>query len=873
MLTFLRRTIIGILLLTLLLMGGAAFIYFRPNLVIPSVIAQLERQLDCETNLADLDLYEFDLSGFVSFSIDELQLEKCSTVSAERLSATGTLVFSQLVTERQVVIKDLLISDAAVTIDLSKDSKEKDPNETEDKTNDSDTSGEGAFSLRIEQPVVKGIELALVLDGGDRILFDDLHLQTDVLEPGTLMEIALSGTADASFGTQVSASVGETEATVTLTPAQQGRQGFKSVTVVADGNNFTVDSPATDLESKTLTIEYTLESAGSRHELSASGPVVVVSTGRDPLQSPQCEAKFTQTASEQTSDDALATLEANLECDRLQGLLEAQTPELRADVKGTSTAKGLRIEFAKVSIDAEDVDSNLTAQGAYSFGDTTKSQTITLEASPLNLSLLSAVLQPALPPLNGTVDGITKVEKAADGGIHLTMAQPLVASEVQVDGVAPFSTEIMLSAHYDQNAVTLSNLDLQITRAGTELASLSVDGTIYTQGAKTSQLELTSEHLQPLVVADLAKELRTAFSKPNEGKKLKEPSSQSAKTEETPLRPIEITFELQDVALKEQHFDSMRGRLSWKQDAIALSSGEVTIDQTEFAIEGTVDLAASPPSYQGVITGEDLQLTALSQLANTDAQSTETESDALSGTVTETTLTFQGSGFDRQTLERNLTADFSADFAQLSIPHGTADQFPVNIIVLPLRVISDLVTVIPNNVLPPGLSTIQNVVFGSVSEGSRTLNFASADVDLSVAEGEVKIEEARFNSRALPDVSIEGEVGLDKELNVVAGLHYGGAKLPLPIGGTTNSPVPDIPKFVQELTMELGLAAINVPAHFLQRAYAAGIKQPLKLLTNPVKTLTNPVESALSPFKALFTDEALDEAREEVVAKPVVTDN
>ncbi len=136
------------------------------------------------------------------------------------------------------------------------------------------------------------------------------------------------------------------------------------------------------------------------------------------------------------------------------------------------------------------------------------------------------------------------------------------------------------------------------------------------------------------------------------------------------------------------------------------------------------------------------------------------------------------------------------------------DIFPFNLLFLPLSVLDKTLSAFPAQLIPTQLSSFSSATKGSIDNLQRIK--ANTITINGKSDGEwVTLDEALFNmSGVTPDIEIPGKISKDS-LNINSGIFLVGNKVPLPIFGEPNFPLPDIVGFTKELAKTVLNAPLN----------------------------------------------------------------
>ena len=172
-------------------------------------------------------------------------------------------------------------------------------------------------------------------------------------------------------------------------------------------------------------------------------------------------------------------------------------------------------------------------------------------------------------------------------------------------------------------------------------------------------------------------------------------------------------------------------------------------------------------------------------------------------------MDFTTAGQNLSDLKRGLKGRTELLATKASLPSKFQDIPPFNLIFLPLEIVANIAEKTTGFLLPQDLLSTASGLRSELSEQGR-LRLKKVQLHCDVQDGEVKISRGTINPNLLPGVEYTGSIGFDGDLDLRAFITLLGVRVPLPIAGSLNTPLPNVLRFVPELIRGLGLSALDI---------------------------------------------------------------
>ena len=168
------------------------------------------------------------------------------------------------------------------------------------------------------------------------------------------------------------------------------------------------------------------------------------------------------------------------------------------------------------------------------------------------------------------------------------------------------------------------------------------------------------------------------------------------------------------------------------------------------------------------------------------------------GTISELSTELKGKGFTEANLMRYLNANLILICNNISLPVEITQNRILALIVLPLKLISNIIQYLPNAQIPSNLTQASSITSRILNQ-KKNLNFQKGVVKLNASNGMVNVN--KFDFRGGVDDMIKyilanGTIGYDSSLSLHTNTSLSGIDVPLTINGTIDNPSPDIPLFI-----------------------------------------------------------------------------
>ena len=167
-------------------------------------------------------------------------------------------------------------------------------------------------------------------------------------------------------------------------------------------------------------------------------------------------------------------------------------------------------------------------------------------------------------------------------------------------------------------------------------------------------------------------------------------------------------------------------------------------------------------------------------------------------------LDISGSDLIDPDIYTDINGSFKTDIVELYIPYNLTEYKPVQIIFLPIKILSDITKYTKSNVVIP--SQLQDVFKSAndITKGVNNMHFKHVDIDISLNKGKIQFEKLEMKGgklKAIRSISIKGFVDLNDQMSIRTRTSFAGVVIPLEIKGTIDNPTPDLTKLLSGLVL------------------------------------------------------------------------
>jgi hypothetical protein len=167
---------------------------------------------------------------------------------------------------------------------------------------------------------------------------------------------------------------------------------------------------------------------------------------------------------------------------------------------------------------------------------------------------------------------------------------------------------------------------------------------------------------------------------------------------------------------------------------------------------------------------------------------------ASKGEISKFDLDIKGKGFSPPNLQRYLRGGMEMDMKDLSFSNNLKSLYFLEIIFLPIEILSDIKKFIPNLSVSNDLS--KSVAFSrDILNSASNLKFNTGRIALKADEC-LKIEELLLKGDFVRSLAISGFIGYDGTLHIDSDLNVNRVILPVSIDGSIHAPQPNMKKFI-----------------------------------------------------------------------------
>ena len=388
-------------------------------------------------------------------------------------------------------------------------------------------------------------------------------------------------------------------------------------------------------------------------------------------------------------------------------------------------------------------------------------------------------------------------------GEHITASGEILIKELNAPDLLEMtsdlkSTKAKFNVVYNSNKkVDIKKLELNLDDDSGSYAQLSGIGNIKLPlGKEKSTLSLSSE----LIDVDRLIELfntptsKNTESSPNDTEHCEGINLDSLwldlelKVDELKLTPLKVTS--LDGKILSQKGKVVIEKLDWKQEQIpAHFKGDINLSTPDCNFNYSFELEPSPLDHLLSVLDQD-------------------DSGVEKGQLEKASFTGSGKGFSKNQLKNNFTGELSLKVRDAVLPSKFQNIPPFNIIFLPFKIVMDLGGTITSTILPEDLVELGSNARDILDESGQ-LDLNSAEFKLNASKGKVTVEKGEINTDLLPTVGFDGQVDYDGSLDLTTTLHILAVHLRIPIGGSLETPLPDLIELGPQLVKGLGLSLLN----------------------------------------------------------------
>ena len=404
-----------------------------------------------------------------------------------------------------------------------------------------------------------------------------------------------------------------------------------------------------------------------------------------------------------------------------------------------------------------------------------------------------------------------ELEGALDQQTRSTTASGKVfAKELKAKAL---SKAIGLDSKFDLTAknqdIEIKELVIDVEESENKFLNLSVAGNL-TQDltSKESVLTINSEKIALSTLFEiLGVDVSPPKAKDSSSKEAKKQEEKTSKQLDTSIEPeivlpdfLKKLWLIVDLNLKEVSFEDIvvkngNGILKAKESNFAVENLLLQNKDSKLNASAKINLASQLPVFE---LNAD---TNLIKVADINEKLTLDSDRNLSGEIQDLKLALSGQGLSQKSLEENLLVDFSTKLKEIDFDQRLEFVIPFNLIFLPFTTLAKINELNPLGSLPkPVLGPLEEII--TALEDLTKLNCKKGKVNVTKKGSNLIFKEATFEmSVVIPDLKIPGTVGVDGEIEINSELGLLGLWIPMPLAGTVDLPYPDIPVFVQELTL------------------------------------------------------------------------
>lgn len=195
------------------------------------------------------------------------------------------------------------------------------------------------------------------------------------------------------------------------------------------------------------------------------------------------------------------------------------------------------------------------------------------------------------------------------------------------------------------------------------------------------------------------------------------------------------------------------------------------------------------------------------------------EKTNINGRITDLKFEGETTTYDFNNVLKNLRGQLNFRLSDVLLPKQLIELVPFNILFLPLTTVGSVFEVIPANIIHDDLIDFGKNISDKL-KNSQTFKIEEGEFNLSLLDDKIDLSEVKFGTDISGDIYLSGQVWRDQKIEIKSGYQVLGIKIPLPITGTLDEPIPDVEHFITGLVTEFGLSIVNLPITWAKRAYS-----------------------------------------------------
>ncbi|MEI6055115.1 MAG: hypothetical protein WCR55_03570 [Lentisphaerota bacterium] len=358
--------------------------------------------------------------------------------------------------------------------------------------------------------------------------------------------------------------------------------------------------------------------------------------------------------------------------------------------------------------------------------------------------------------------------------------------------------------------ISLKNAHINLIDGNITIANIQSSGNIVFDSSYQSALDVNSDKLDLYKLMEIYNVVFAAPEKPADKKTVKAKTSASDDKEPAPLdlKNINLVSKINfnDIEYGPLINAKINAILSIKDNKIVLDPGKLSINdsQTDFSLNLN-------PSYSDGYTYEFKE-----NLTNLDINpflKTFIEGDYSNtkGNIKVLSTELKGKGFTDANLARYLNAYIVLNCDDISLPIDITKNRILALIVLPIKLISNIVQYLPNAQVPDSLNQASSITNRMLNQ-KQNLNFKTGLVKLYASNGVVNVSKFDFRggeSDMIKYIVANGTIGFDSSLSLNTNTNLSGVDIPLTIDGTIDSPAPNIALFITSFITKNAVNILN----------------------------------------------------------------
>jgi len=491
---------------------------------------------------------------------------------------------------------------------------------------------------------------------------------------------------------------------------------------------------------------------------------------------------------------------------------------------GLKNNSNLDIRSSKLDVEVNRVKcGSISLSGKYDIANESGDITAHIDGVNHNISRMSKSIPDLIPLKTFNFTGGCKVnlrqKPAKSSAVGKVIGRGLTFSrESGFNTSVSYNAGTSYNIEYNADELTLNNVKLQLQQGNEMILDSHASGKVATPvGSGRSALFVGADKVdldKVLAIFEKKGAVSATSSKPRRTSRVASAKVvPGPKPEPAPvdLGGVNMRLELDLKNISYYGMDNgVKGELLIRNNTVQARPLVVSFDGAPVTVNSSIDLGAKQGyTYSLSANGKNINLSnAMAQVVGATKRKPSLVVSALG-------LDIKGKGVTVPSLEKHLNSTLNLAFEKISLPHepnrkgasGTTFGFLFGI----LETAGSFVGMMPGHFA----SQVDDLT--AYLNGKKNLEFSKGDLNLNVKDGKIYFDKVIFEGEDIDRLTLSGNIGLSRSVNVDATLDFGSFKMPLPISGTL-----DAPRFDRTL--------------FMSRIVTAPVKKGKDLATDILKS-------------------------------------